>query len=128
VLPQAGISLMRLLPMHVYRQTLLLFTIVLATLPALAQEAFTLDAAAQYARTHHPALQAAREDVTAATANLRGAKAPRNPEIIITPGVLGPAGSDEFLSIPRRWRSMGRGRRAPKPPPGNCRRRMPTGA
>ncbi len=85
--------------MHVYRQTLLLFTIVLATLPALAQEAFTLDAAAQYARTHHPALQAAREDVTAATANLRGAKAPRNPEIIITPGVLGPAGSDEFLSI-----------------------------
>ncbi|MHB9131457.1 MAG: TolC family protein [Armatimonadota bacterium] len=85
--------------MYTIRQMLLLLVIVLAALPALAQEAFTLDAAVQYARAHHPALQAAQEDVTAATANLRGAKALRNPEIVITPGVLGPAGSDELLAI-----------------------------
>jgi len=73
--------------------------IALTTLSASAQDALTLDAAVQLARAQHPALQAAREDVTAAIANLRGARMPRNPEIIVTPGVLGPAGSDEFLSI-----------------------------
>jgi cobalt-zinc-cadmium efflux system outer membrane protein len=77
----------------------MLCAIMLAMLSAWAQEPLTLEAALQYARAHHPALQAAQEDVAAATANLRGAKVLRNPEIVITPGVLGPAGSDEFLSI-----------------------------
>jgi cobalt-zinc-cadmium efflux system outer membrane protein len=81
------------------RSILMLCAIMLAMLSAWAQEPLTLEAALQYARAHHPALQAAQEDVAAATANLRGAKVLRNPEIVITPGVLGPAGSDEFLSI-----------------------------
>ncbi len=85
--------------MYAIRYTLFLLTIVLAVLPALTQEAFTLGAAVQYARTHRLTLHAAQDDVAAATANLRRARALRNPEIVVTPGVLGPAGADEFLSL-----------------------------
>ncbi|HEY3380089.1 MAG TPA: TolC family protein [Armatimonadota bacterium] len=66
---------------------------------ALAAPPLSLHAAIDTARANHPALQAAHADVTAASANLRGARTLRNPEILVTPGVLGPAGSDEFLSI-----------------------------
>jgi len=66
-----------------------------------AQEAppLSLQAAVDAARANHPALQAAQADVTAASANLRGARTLRNPEIMVTPSVLGPAGSDELLFI-----------------------------
>jgi cobalt-zinc-cadmium efflux system outer membrane protein len=68
-------------------------------LPALAQETFNLVDAVQYALSHHPSRQAAHADLTAAAANLRGARTLRNPEILITPGVSGSAGTDELLSI-----------------------------
>jgi cobalt-zinc-cadmium efflux system outer membrane protein len=68
-------------------------------LPAPAQDALTLDAAVQMALTHHPVRKAAAGEVTAASANARGAKALSNPEIVVTPGILGPAGSDELFSI-----------------------------
>jgi cobalt-zinc-cadmium efflux system outer membrane protein len=85
--------------MLIIRQILLLLAIALVALPGLAEEALTLESALQYARTHHPVLLATQEDVAAATANGRGAQVLRNPEILITPGILGPAGSDEFLLI-----------------------------
>ncbi|OPZ86256.1 MAG: Cobalt-zinc-cadmium resistance protein CzcC precursor [bacterium ADurb.Bin429] len=81
------------------RQILFLLVVMLTVLSACAQETLTLEAALAYARVHHPALEVAQEDVAGALAGLRGAKALSNPEIVITPGVLGPAGSDEFISI-----------------------------
>lgn len=69
------------------------------TLSALAQEPLSLADAVQYALAHHPSRHAASADLTAASAHLRGARTLRNPEIVVTPGVLGPAGSDELLSI-----------------------------
>lgn len=77
----------------------ILFMSVTWLLPTLAQDALTLDAAVRMALTNHPARKAATEETNAASANLRGAKTLRNPEIIVTPGILGPAGSDELLSI-----------------------------
>ena len=68
-------------------------------LPVPAQDALTVDAAVRMALANHPARKAADADTTAAAANLRGAKTLSNPEIVVTPGILGPAGSDELLSI-----------------------------
>ena len=88
--------------MHKTLQMLLCLLVTVAgMLAAMAQEAppLSLHYAVEAARANHPSLHAARAEVTAASANLRGARTLRNPEIIVTPGVLGPAGSDELLSI-----------------------------
>ncbi|MHB9022980.1 MAG: TolC family protein [Armatimonadota bacterium] len=85
--------------MTIVPRIIIAVALALIALPILAQEPLTLEAAIQYARTHHPALLAAHEDVIAATATVRGAKVLSNPEITITPGVLGSAGSDEVFSL-----------------------------
>lgn len=85
--------------MFASRRLLVLSALASALLSAMAQETLTLDAAVHFARLHHPSLQAAQADAAAAAATLRGARALRNPEIIVTPNVLGPAGSDELLSL-----------------------------
>ncbi|MHB9107050.1 MAG: TolC family protein [Armatimonadota bacterium] len=81
------------------RRLILLVLMSALFLRVLAQDALTLDAAVRAALANHPARKAADADTTAASANLRGAKALSNPEIVVTPGILGPAGSDELLSI-----------------------------
>jgi cobalt-zinc-cadmium efflux system outer membrane protein len=88
--------------MHKALQLILCLLLTVAgMLAATAQEAppLSLHDAVEAARANHPSLHAAQADVTAATANLRGARTLRNPEILVTPGVLGSAGSDELLSI-----------------------------
>ncbi|MHB0937778.1 MAG: TolC family protein [Armatimonadota bacterium] len=81
------------------RRLILLVLMSALFLRVLAQDALTLDAAVRAALANHPARKAADADTTAASANLRGAKALSNPEIVVAPGILGPAGSDELLSI-----------------------------
>lgn len=88
--------------MHKALQLFVCLLVVIAGSLAFAdQEAppLTMQAAIDIARANHPSIQAAQADVTAASVNLRGARTLRNPEILVTPAVLGPAGSDELLSI-----------------------------
>ena len=62
-------------------------------------ESLTVSQAVQIAIDDHPALKAAGFELRAAEAQLRGARARAMPEVRVTPGLLGPAGSDEVLSI-----------------------------
>jgi cobalt-zinc-cadmium efflux system outer membrane protein len=73
--------------------------LTLLAVPVTAESALTVGDAVTYALTHHPELKAVREEEAAAKAAMRGAQARRNPEILVTPGILGSAGSDELFSL-----------------------------
>lgn len=66
---------------------------------ASAQDALTLEQAVSTALDRNPIVQSSRTEVQAARANERGARALANPDITVTPGILGSAGSDEVLSV-----------------------------
>jgi cobalt-zinc-cadmium efflux system outer membrane protein len=59
----------------------------------------TVDEAASLALRNNPLPQAANRQVGAARAGVSAARTLANPSVTITPGVLGPVGSDEELSI-----------------------------
>lgn len=59
----------------------------------------TVEEAVALALRNNPLPRAAVREVTAARAGVGAARALTNPSLIVAPGVLGPAGSDEELSI-----------------------------
>jgi cobalt-zinc-cadmium efflux system outer membrane protein len=64
-----------------------------------APTALTLDAAVAEALRHNPLARAGIHQVQAARAGIGAARALPNPSITLAPGLLGPAGSDEELSV-----------------------------
>lgn len=66
---------------------------------AVGQGQLSVQEAVDMALKHNPDVLAARNETEAANAGVRSARAPSNPEILITPGIVGEAGSDEELSI-----------------------------
>ncbi|MHB8995157.1 MAG: TolC family protein [Armatimonadota bacterium] len=75
---------------------LLLFPV---TFSSAQTDQLTVSQAVQIALDNHPTLKVAGYDLAAAEAQLRGAKARATPEVRVTPGIVGPAGSDEVLFI-----------------------------
>ena len=63
------------------------------------QERLTLAEAVRTALANHPLMRVAEYELEAAHAQVRGAQALASPELWITPGVLGPEGSDELVSL-----------------------------
>lgn len=78
---------------------ILLMLAAITALPAMAQECLSLAAAVQFALQQHPVTQAAQYDVLAAQATARGARMLRNPEIVITPEMLGSDPADDVVSV-----------------------------
>jgi len=86
--------------MHTLRIILVLMLIGTATVAAQGQEELRLGGAIQLALKQNPTVLAARSEVDAADANVRGARALANPEVVITPSVIGESGSDtELLAV-----------------------------
>lgn len=69
------------------------------TYRASAESALSLEQAVNEALEHNASLRSTKAEVSAAKANEHGAKALANPEITVTPGITGSAGSDEVLSV-----------------------------
>ena len=81
-------------------RTLLACTLLYASIiPVAAENGLSLDEAIKSALAGNPNIAAAGHELQAADAAYRGARALPNPEVVITPGILGPAGSDEEISI-----------------------------
>ncbi|PIX37772.1 MAG: hypothetical protein CO096_08665, partial [Armatimonadetes bacterium CG_4_9_14_3_um_filter_66_14] len=59
----------------------------------------TVEHAVALAVEHHPLLQAATYEVAAAQAGVLSARALTNPDILFTPGITSPSGSDEELLV-----------------------------
>jgi len=70
-------------------------------------EQLTLEEAIRTALDRNPALQAARADSAASEAHAIGARARTNPELVVAPGIAGPAGSDEELSVSQSLETNG---------------------
>lgn len=81
-------------------KTVLACTLLCASIiPVAAEDGLSLDEAIKSALTSNPNIAAAGHESQAADAASRGARALPNPEVVISPGILGPAGSDEAISI-----------------------------
>ncbi|MHB1455532.1 MAG: TolC family protein [Armatimonadota bacterium] len=81
---------------------ILLTTIILAyafICGASAESALSLKEAVNEALEHNASLKSTKAEVLGSKANERGAGTLTNPEITVTPGITGSAGSDEVLSV-----------------------------
>jgi cobalt-zinc-cadmium efflux system outer membrane protein len=73
--------------------------IVASSATANGGEALTLQQAVRLARGGNPSVAAARDDVKAADAAVRAARALANPEIVVTPSVISEGSDEELLAV-----------------------------
>lgn len=87
---------------------LTLAVLLIGTGNARGQERLSVQDAIRQAITRNPDILAARGDLAAAEANKRGAKALVNPEILVSPSVVGSAGTDSAVLIAQPLEINGR--------------------
>ncbi len=96
--------------MRLFTAAITLMLLIPAACAAPDISSLRLQEAIDIALRQNPGLLAARSEVDAARANERGAGTLSNPEIVVTPGLTGDAGSDEELSITQPLEINGRRR------------------